>query len=67
MIDLKVEGMTCRHCVDAVAKALAAVPGVDEVCKVDLEKGTARVDGSADADALVAAVAAAGYRAELSR
>ena len=30
-VALAVEGMTCGHCVAAVKKALAAVPGVDAV------------------------------------
>jgi mercuric transport protein len=30
-VTLAIEGMTCGHCVAAVKKALAAVPGVGEV------------------------------------
>ena len=30
-VTLAITGMTCGHCVDAVKKALAAVPGVEEV------------------------------------
>jgi copper chaperone CopZ len=30
-VTLAITGMTCGHCVDAVKKALAAVPGVGEV------------------------------------
>ena len=30
-VTLEIEGMTCGHCVAAVKKALAAVPGVGEV------------------------------------
>ena len=39
---LKIEGMMCGHCVMHVQKALAAVPGVDEV-SVDLANKSARV------------------------
>ncbi|MDH3969085.1 MAG: cation transporter, partial [Rhodospirillales bacterium] len=39
MIRLKVEGMTCQHCVKAVREALSSVPGVDQVAEVDLESG----------------------------
>ncbi|WP_437657548.1 CopZ family metallochaperone [Sorangium sp. So ce1182] len=60
---LAVEGMTCNHCVQAVSKALAKVPGVTRVSEVSLERGEAIVEGSAAAEALVAAVAEAGYEA----
>ena len=60
---IKVSGMTCPHCVKNVAKALQAEPGVEQV-DVSLENGEAVVAGSADRDALVAAVKAAGYEAE---
>jgi copper chaperone len=62
-LTLKIEGMTCMHCVAAVKKALAAVDGVDEVVDVSLDNGSAVVRGSAPADALVAAVKASGYSA----
>ena len=39
---LKIEGMMCNHCVMHVQKALAAVPGVDEVT-VSLEEKSAHV------------------------
>jgi len=39
---LKIEGMMCGHCVMHVQKALAAVPGADEV-SVSLEDKSARV------------------------
>jgi copper chaperone len=64
MTTLKVEGMSCMHCVKAVTDALAAVPGVERVREVSLEKKQAVVEGSAVADALVAAVKEAGYQAE---
>jgi copper chaperone len=62
-IELKVEGMTCMHCVAAVRKALAGVDGVDEVVDVSLEPGRARIQGSASAEALITAVKEAGYSA----
>ncbi len=64
-INLKVEGMTCMHCVGAVKKALAEVPGVEEVVDVSLEAGSAAVRGNADSEALIAAVKAAGYQASV--
>lgn len=65
MIELKVEGMSCMHCVKAVTEALAAVPGVQGVPRVSLERGTAAVEGAPDTAALIEAVKAAGYQAEL--
>ena len=62
---LKIEGMTCMHCVAAVKKALAAVDGVDEVVEVSLENGSATVRGSAAGDDLIAAVKDSGYSASL--
>jgi len=61
---LKVSGMTCNHCVMAVTKALGSVPGV-EAADVSLEKAQAVVKGSADAQALIAAVKEEGYEATL--
>jgi copper chaperone len=40
---LKVEGMSCSHCVNAVTKAVTALAGVSGV-KVDLEGKTATVE-----------------------
>ena len=39
---LKIQGMTCNHCVTRVAKALKAVPGVQDA-QVDLRKAEAVV------------------------
>lgn len=64
MTDLKVEGMTCHHCVMAVTKALEGVSGVRKA-EVDLEAGRAHVDGDADVQAMIAAVQDEGYQASL--
>ncbi len=64
MIRLKVEGMTCQHCVKTVRETLSAVPGVDRVAEVDLERGEALVDGQVKAEALVAALQEEGYEAQ---
>jgi len=61
MTRLKIEGMSCGHCVDAVRKALAAVPGVRQVTEVSLERGEAEVEGEVDLSALIAAVQEQGY------
>ena len=57
---LDVEGMSCQHCVANVKKAVEAVAGVNSV-EVDLEAGKVTVDGSADAEAVKAAITGAGY------
>lgn len=66
MIELQISGMNCQHCVKSVTEALSAVAGVERVVAVDLETGTARVEGDADAQALVRAVEEAGYQARPS-
>ncbi|HEB97706.1 MAG TPA: heavy metal-binding protein [Sedimenticola thiotaurini] len=63
-IQLDISGMTCNHCVARTQKALEGVSGVESV-QVSLEPGGAVVQGSADADALIAAVREAGYEATL--
>jgi copper chaperone len=63
--EIKVEGMTCMHCVGAVRKALGEVNGVQQVLDVSLESGLASVQGNAGAEALIAAVKAAGYKASV--
>ncbi|MEL5849522.1 MAG: heavy-metal-associated domain-containing protein [Candidatus Igneacidithiobacillus chanchocoensis] len=61
-IELKVEGMTCEHCVRAATTALRAVPGVEKI-EVRLPD-FACVEGSAGLDALQAALREEGYTAE---
>ena len=62
--ELMVSGMTCGHCEKAVESALKGVPGVQSV-RVDLQGGTATVQGEADPQALMAAVSEEGYSAQL--
>lgn len=56
----KVEGMMCMHCVGRVKKALEDL-GLK--AEVDLEAGTATVEGEASDEKVIAAVEAAGYKA----
>jgi copper ion binding protein len=61
---LKIQGMTCKHCVMRVAKALKAVPGVQDA-QVDLQKAEAVVtyEGASVApEKLSSAVVEAGYK-----
>jgi copper chaperone len=62
---LKVEGMSCGHCVRTVTNALESVNGVVEA-RVDLASGRADVDyneAAASAAQLVGAVVEEGYGA----
>ena len=60
---LKIEGMMCGHCVMHVRKALAAVPGVEEVA-VSLDDKSARVklNQNVSDDTFKKAVQDAGYQ-----
>lgn len=61
---LKIQGMTCNHCVMRVAKALKALPGVQDA-QVDLQKGEAVAtydDTSISPEKLSFAVVDAGYK-----
>lgn len=62
MTKLKIDGMSCGHCVAAVTKALEAVPGVERAT-VRLAEGDATVAGDAPIGALIAAVEEEGYAA----
>ena len=55
--------MSCGHCEKTVGEALAAVPGVVRVVRVDRGAGEAVIEGEADIQALVQAVTAKGYDA----
>ncbi|MFA5685082.1 MAG: heavy metal translocating P-type ATPase [Lysobacteraceae bacterium] len=61
-LQLEVEGMTCASCVGRVERALKAVPGVAEA-SVNLATERATVQGTADPQALLAAIDKAGYAA----
>lgn len=63
-VRLTIEGMTCAGCVSRVEKALGGVPGVENA-EVNLASRSARVSflGTADLEALAAAVANVGYAA----
>lgn len=54
-----VPGMSCNHCVNAIATEVGQVHGVTS-CAVDLETKLVSVVGG-EADAIVAAIAEAGF------
>lgn len=45
MNTVKIKGMSCQHCVNAVTKALSEIEGVSNV-KVDLSSGEATFDAA---------------------
>jgi len=60
MYELKVEGMSCGHCVNAVTKSVQAVDASAKV-DVDLAQQKVLVNSSAPLENIKAAVADAGY------
>lgn len=59
---LKIEGMTCDHCVMHVTNALEAIDGVEKA-KVSLKKeALVKFSAPADMDKMAVAVAEAGYK-----
>ena len=61
---LKIQGMTCNHCVMRVAKALKGLPGVQDA-QVDLQTSEAAVtydEAKVSVDKLSTAVVDAGYK-----
>ena len=63
-ITLKLDGLHCGNCVKSVEKALNAVEGVTKAT-VTLDPPQAIVEGSANADVLIAAVDDIGFEAEV--
>ena len=66
-IEFPIRGMTCTSCVNRITRALRKLDGVERV-KVDLRRETATVGRDLDKVAnvdLAAAVAAAGYEADV--
>lgn len=61
---LKIDGMSCNHCVATVKKALESVEGVEDA-EVSLDEKQAVVVGKVDPKELVRAVEDAGYEAEV--
>ena len=62
-VQLKIEGMSCAHCVASVKRALAAVPGVSDT-DVRIGAATLTVDPEhATIGALIDAVQDVGYEA----
>ena len=62
-LTLHIDGMSCGHCLNAVNRALAGLPGV-EIESVQIGRAELRYDEQAvDPSQIEAVVADAGYRA----
>ena len=60
---IRVEGMACEHCVNAVTRAVSTLPGIGSVA-VDLKAGTATVEydpALSPLDAIKGAIEDQGY------
>jgi len=64
MEKIKVEGMSCKHCVATVEKAIKSIDGVENI-HVDLEKKEAEFElkGNVNIEDVKKAVRDAGYKA----
>lgn len=57
---VKINGMTCAHCVRAVFTSLSGVPGIDRA-DVSIGKAIIEHDGSVSPEAIREAISIAGY------
>ncbi len=62
MTTLRIEGMSCGHCVRAVEQALSTAEGIARVVEVNLERGEAEVEGSVSAERLAQVLDDEGYQ-----
>lgn len=64
-LTLRIDGMSCGHCLNAVNRALSTITGV-EVVSVTMGRADVRFDPQrVAADQVVAAIARAGYPARV--
>lgn len=67
-LSVKVSGMDCAACTVAIKKSVEKVPGVYSASvDFDEQRATVITDGKADPQAVLKAVAAAGYKAEIMK
>jgi len=64
-VRLAIGGMSCGHCIAAVERAIAAVPGA-RVGQVALGSASVELEPGTPAESVVAAVREAGYMARLA-
>ena len=65
-VDLQIEGMTCASCAARIERRLNQLDGVEATVNFATEEANVRASAPIDVDDLVAAVAAAGYRARVA-
>jgi copper chaperone CopZ len=64
-INLKIDGMSCAHCVKAVTNALQSATGVSKA-EVNLQAGSAHVEGSdLSPETLIKTIQEEGYEAQV--
>ncbi|WP_444666159.1 heavy-metal-associated domain-containing protein [Cereibacter changlensis] len=66
MTTLSIPDMSCGHCRASIETALAAIPGAGPV-RFDAEARTARVEGDAAPETLIAALDGIGFPATVLR
>ncbi len=59
-VTLRVQGMSCQHCVETISAAVRQVSGVTDV-HVDLKNGLVEIDGTPDRRAVADAIEDGGY------
>ena len=62
MATVKINGMSCQHCVASVTKAIEALSGVTQV-SVDLAMGEATYDGDVSEQDVKDAIVKVGFEA----
>lgn len=60
MIEFKVEGMSCQHCVGAVTRSIHEIDA-DARVTVNLDSGSVQIESTKPVDALTDAIDDAGY------
>ncbi len=67
-LDFKVAGMTCDHCASSLQATLAKVQGIHNAAVSYLDRhATVAVDAGIEAEAVIQAIRAKGYDAQLER
>jgi copper chaperone len=62
MTTVKINGMSCQHCVASVTKAIQDISGVSQV-SVDLDKGEATYEGDVSQQDVKDAIVKVGFEA----
>ncbi|MFZ0834885.1 MAG: heavy metal-associated domain-containing protein [Mycobacterium sp.] len=60
---IRVQGMSCQHCVETITATVKRVPGATDV-RVDLTDGLVTVDGTPDRRAVASAIEDLGYEVD---